>query len=322
MSQPNWDDLRLFLEVSRYPRLAEAAKRLGVDATTIGRRLRRLEQDLGSILFERTPKGHVLTAAGAELFQRVEAVEQLTLEITTELAGETERASGRVRLSLTEGFGTAIMSPAVHEFIEAYPKIDLDLISTNGFLSVSKREADMSVLLTRPKTGRLKVKKLGDYFLYLYASRDYLDRTGRPEHIEDLKKRTFIGYVDDLIFSPKMRYYSEVGPGIAPRLCASSLISQLQMVRNGCGLAALPAFLADDFEGLEMVMPNDIQIRRSLWLATHEDIVGLARIRAVSDFISDLVSREKARLLGHVGRSDGAIRNLQVAHDDLEDEEE
>ena len=120
MTQPNWDDLRLFLEVSRYPRLAEAAKRLGVDATTIGRRLRRLEQDLGSILFERTPKGHVLTAAGVNLTQRVESLEQLTREITSEIAGETERASGRVRLSVTEGFGTAVMAPAVHEFIKVH----------------------------------------------------------------------------------------------------------------------------------------------------------------------------------------------------------
>ncbi|MBB34057.1 MAG: LysR family transcriptional regulator [Hirschia sp.] len=299
MTQPNWDDLRLFLEVSRYPRLAEAAKRLGVDATTIGRRLRRLEQDLGSILFERTPKGHVLTAAGVNLTQRVESLEQLTREITSEIAGETERASGRVRLSVTEGFGTAVMAPAVHEFIKAFPKIDLDLISTNGFLSVSKREADMSVLLTRPETGRLKARKLADYYLYLYGSCEYLAEHGHPETIDDLNERTFIGYVDDLIFSPKMKYYSEVGPGVSPRLCSSSLISQLQMVRSGCGLAALPAFLADELPDLELVLPDQVQIQRSLWLATHEDIVGLARIKAVSEFIVDLVTSQKQKLLGY-----------------------
>lgn len=303
MSQPNWDDLRLFLEVSRYPRLAESAKRLGLDATTIGRRLRRLEQDLGSVLFERTPKGHVLTAAGVNLAERVEALEQLALEMTSEIAGETERASGKVRLSVTEGFGTAVMAPAVHEFVKAYPKIDLDLISTNGFLSVSKREADMSILLTRPKTGRLKARKLADYYLYLYGAKTHLDEEGRPTSLDDLKSRTFIGYVDDLIFSPKMRYYSEVGPGITPRLCSSSLIAQLQMVRSGCGLAALPAFLADQFDDLEILMPEEMKIRRSLWLATHEDIMGLARIRAVSDFINDLVMRERPKLLGHVSRA-------------------
>ena len=291
--------MRLFLEVSRYPRLAEAAKRLGVDATTIGRRLRRLEQDLGSILFERTPKGHVLTAAGVNLTQRVESLEKLTREITSEIAGETERASGRVRLSVTEGFGTAVMAPAVHEFIKAFPKIDLDLISTNGFLSVSKREADMSVLLTRPETGRLKARKLADYYLYLYGSCEYLAEHGHPETIDDLNERTFIGYVDDLIFSPKMKYYSEVGPGVSPRLCSSSLISQLQMVRSGCGLAALPAFLADELPDLELVLPDQVQIQRSLWLATHEDIVGLARIKAVSEFIVDLVTSQKQKLLGY-----------------------
>ena len=302
MSQPNWDDLRLFLEVSRYSKLGDAAKRLSMDATTIGRRLRRLEKDLGSILFERTPKGHVLTAAGSSLAERVEALEQLTLEMTTEISGETERASGKVRVSVTEGFGTAVMAPSVNEFVRAYPKIDLDLISTNGFLSVSKREADMSILLTRPKTGRLKARKLADYYLYLYGSREYLEREGRPETVGELKGRTFIGYVDDLIFSPKMRYYSEVGPGVSPRLCSSSLIAQLQMVRSGCGLAALPAFLADDLPELELVLPDHVQIRRSLWLATHEDITGLARIRAVSEFINNLVTEKKSKLLGYIGQ--------------------
>ena len=298
MGELNWDDLRLFLVVARQPRLADAARRLNMDATTVGRRLRRLEADLGSILFERTPKGHMLTAAGLELMRRSEALEQMTGEIAADVAGEMERTSGRVRLSVTEGFGTAVMAPAVHRFVEAYPLIDLDLVSTNGFLSVSKREADMSVLLTQPRTGRLKTRKLADYNLFIYGQKAFLDRVGRPQSISDLVDFTLIGYVDDLIFSSKMRYYSEILPQLSPRLCSSSLISQFQMVRNGAGLAALPAFLADNDPNLEAIIPDAVCIRRSLWLAIHEDIAGLARVRAVAEFIVDLVVQERKRMLG------------------------
>ncbi len=297
---PNWDDLKLFLEVSRFPRLSDASRRLGIDATTVSRRLRRLETDLGSILFERTPRGHVLTPAGQQLSNRVEQLEQMTTSIAADISGEGERASGRVKLGVTEGFGAAMVAPAIHEFIQLYPRIEIDLISTNGYVSVSKREADMSVLLSRPTTGRLKARKLADYMVYLYASPGFLEQNGRPTNRADIDDMPFIGYVEDLLMSSKQRYHTEVRPNLEPRFCSSSLIAQYQMARNGCGLVALPAFMADEDKSMEIVLPDKVQIRRSLWLATHEDIADLARIKAVSEFLQELVSRERGRMMGHI----------------------
>ena len=106
----NWDDLKLLLEISRHAKLSDAAARTGLDATTVGRRLRRLEADLGLSLFERTRRGHILTSAGEAIVAKAEAIEQSALEISAQAdIGGTE-ASGRVRLGVTEGLGNALIA--------------------------------------------------------------------------------------------------------------------------------------------------------------------------------------------------------------------
>ena len=105
----NWDDLRLLLDVSRHPRLADVAARTGLDATTISRRLRRLESDLGLELFERTPKGHLLTPAGQAVADKAEGLEHSASEIAGLSESEGPLAAGRVRLGVTEGLGSLLL---------------------------------------------------------------------------------------------------------------------------------------------------------------------------------------------------------------------
>ena len=108
----NWDDLRLLLDVSRHPRLADVSKRTGQDPTTISRRLRRLETDLGLELFERTPKGHVLTPVGQSVADKVESLEHTASEIAALSDRDGPLAAGRVRLGVTEGLGSLLIAPS------------------------------------------------------------------------------------------------------------------------------------------------------------------------------------------------------------------
>ncbi|MCI4645912.1 MAG: LysR family transcriptional regulator [Hyphomonadaceae bacterium] len=284
----NWDDLKLFLDVSRWSKLEDAAARTGLDATTLSRRIKRLETDLGLTLFERTRRGHFLTPAGERLVRRAEAMESLSLDIRAESSSE-QAATGRIRLGVTEGLGSVIIAPALGRFRSQNPKIDVDLIALSGFVSVPRREADMSILLTRPQTGRLKIRKLADYALQLYGTRAYLDRQGAVTARQDLQGHTLIGYVEDLIYSAQLRYFDELLPGLSPHLCSPSIVAQMNMVAAGAGLGILPVFMARQNENLVPLLIEEVYVQRSFWLAVHEDVASLKRNRLMADFLARTV---------------------------------
>ena len=286
----NWDDLKIFLDVTRQQKLEGAAAHLHIDATTISRRIKRLEHDLGITLFERTRRGHMLTPAGERLALQAEAMESAYLDIRAETASE-QSAAGRIRLGVTEGLGSSMIAPALKQFRESHPKIDIDLISLSGFVSVPKREADMSILLARPSSGRLKVRKLTDYSLQLYGARDYLEDGASIDSRADLQNHTLIGYVDDLIYSSQLRYFDELLPGLTPHLCSPSIVAQLEMVAAGAGLGILPTFMADRVPQLMPLLQSDISVTRSFWLAVHEDVASLTRNRIMSDFLVETLAR-------------------------------
>lgn len=285
----NWDDLKVFLDVSRRPKLEEAAAQTHLDATTLSRRIKRLEQELGVTLFERTRRGHVLTAAGEKLAARVEAMETASLDIIADSTSE-QSAEGRIRLGVTEGLGLTIIAPAMGHFKQLHPKIDIDLIALSGFVSVPKRQADMSILLARPSTGRLKVRKLTDYSLHLYAASSYVDGHSPITNRDDLQNHTLVGYVDDLIYSAQLHYFDEVLPGLTPSLCSPSILAQYEIVKSGAGVGILPAFMAERSASLVRLLPDDINVQRSFWLAVHEDVAGLTRNRLLTDFLANLLT--------------------------------
>ena len=292
----NWDDLKLLLQVSRTPKLTDAAEQLGQDATTLSRRLRRLETDLSLRLFDRTRRGHILTPEGQEIAQRAELAEQTMFDITRVAEMRDQQISGRVRLGVTEGLGTALIAPAVSDFTRAYPGISLDLIAMSGFANVSRREADMSIMLARPTSGRLKLRKLTDYVLRLYSTEKYLADKAPITRVEDLSEHVLIGYMDEMIYSPQLRYYDEISPGLMPFLSSPSIIAQQEMTRSGAGVAILPQFLANRYQELVPVLPDHVEVTRSFWLVVHEDVAEISRIRAVSDFLTKLMATRRADL--------------------------
>lgn len=280
----NWDDLKIFLDVVRQPKLEQTATKLRLDATTISRRLKRLESELGTTLFERTRRGHILTPSGEELAKQVENMESLAFDITSRSAGD-RTASGRVRLGVPEGVGTKLIAPALSAFKNRYPEINVDLIALSGFVSVPKREADMSLLLTRPGAGRLKIRRLSNYSLKLYGASRYLAASAPVKSARDLNHHTLVGYVDDLIYSSQLRYFEELLPGRSPDLCSTSINAQVEMVKAGVGLGFLPSFMALEHPELIEVLPRDFSLQRTFWLAVHEDVADLKRNRLISDFL-------------------------------------
>jgi len=281
----DWDDLRIFLAVARARKMAPAARALGVDATTIGRRLARLETALNAPLFETIGGERRLTTRGDALFAHAEAMEGAALGALGDVAGERSSLAGQVRLSVSEGLATWVLAPALAEFHRGHPDIQLDLITASGFLNPSKREADMAVMLARPRRGRLVAAKLGDYRLGLYASAEYLARHPRPERLEDLGRHSLIGYVPEFIYSPELDYLGEIGARIEPSLRSTSINVQHRLVAAGAGIGVLPAFIGTRDTGLVPLLADEVRIARSFWLVTHGDMRRLARIEAVARWL-------------------------------------
>lgn len=297
MQKMDWRDLQFFLAVAQKGHIAKAAAAIGVDATTIGRRLRRLESCLGNTLFERTREGQVLTEAGEALLARAEVMEQQAADIEDQRGGSLAGLTGALRISVAEGFGSWFLAQHLPDFAAEHPALTIDLVASSGFLSLSKREADIAVLLSRPKVGPMRARKLSDYALRLYAAPSYLERAGAPETAAALATgHRLIGYVPDLLYAPELRYLDDIQPGLAPQIRSSSINAQHRLVASGAGIGVLPCFIGDADPGLQRLLP-DQRIVRSFWLVSHKDTHQLARIRAGKEWLAALVDRHRAVLL-------------------------
>lgn len=286
----DWDDMRVFLAVARARKIAPAARALGLDPTTLTRRIGRLEKALGARLFDLSMGERLLSEQGLAMLAHAERVESASLAAMEEATGKSRMLSGQVRLSVAEGFGTWVLAPGLADFHARHAGIRLDLISASGFLNPSKREADMALMLARPQRGRLSARRLGDYRLHLYAANAYLKQRGEPASAAALLHHTLIGYVPDFIFSPELDYLNEVHAGLEAHLRATSINMQYRMIAESAGIGILPDFIGRRDPKLRPMLTDAVQITRSFWLVIHEDLRKLPRIEAVAQWLQERVA--------------------------------
>ena len=292
----DWDHLRHFLEVARCGTLLSAARGLGVDHTTVARRIQALEKQLGTPLFVREPSGHRLTEAGRQLMPRVEAMALACHDIETTAQPASSGLSGTVRIGATEGFGTLIVAPAIARFAQDHPTLVMDLLALPRLVHLSRREADIVISLERPARGPVVVVKLTDYTLRLYAARHYIDQHPAIRTPADLRHHAFIAYVDDLLFSKELQLLQEVHAPERFTLRSTSVFAQYRAVTAGAGLAVLPAFLADADPTLVRVLPEQACFTRTFWMSTPVEIRHQARIKATWALLRETVDAQQALL--------------------------
>jgi len=297
--QMNWDDLKFFLEVARTRTASSAARRLGVDYTTVSRRIGALEKALGTLLFERSrASGFVLTTEGQHLLGYAEALESTLQTACEQVSGASLALSGHVRIGSTEGFGSYFVAPQLGGFQAIYPNIAIDLLPVPHFISLSRREADIAITLERPERGPYVCSRLCDYALKLYATPGYLDRHPPICQVEDLGRHSFITYVDDLAFSPELLYLEGIVPNASSTLRSTSVVAQYLATLQGRALAILPCFLAGPDARLVEVLPSEVKVTRQFWLYYREDLRKLKRITLVADYLRACAERNRAFLLG------------------------
>ncbi|AJP70671.1 LysR family transcriptional regulator [Sphingomonas hengshuiensis] len=284
----DWDDLRLFLSVARDGSFVASGRRLGLNHTTLARRLTALEHSLGTRLFDRSPRGVQPTRAGSELLDHAERIEAEVMAAGRSLAGQEQQVSGTVRLATPEAFGTFFVAPRVHLFAARHPGIELELVPESRTVSLSKREADVAIGLHRPDQGRLRAARLVDYRIGLYASQDLLARTGPVATVADLRDRPFISYIEEMIDLPELR---NLDRSLAQRCVfrSSSVAAQMAAVVSGLGFGLLHCFAVTPEMRLVRVLASEVEVIRSYWMIYHADLAQVPRIRAVADFLTEQV---------------------------------
>jgi DNA-binding transcriptional LysR family regulator len=286
----DWDDLRYFLAVHRKATLARAASALGINATTVGRRLAALEDRLEARLFDRTPDGYALTPAGRDLLARAEAIEAETFAIERELRGADQRPAGVVRVTATETLATRFIMPHVPVFRRKHPEATLVLECTNRTVSLARREADVALRLARPREDGVVTRRLAAVHLGLYGAVSYLEERGMPEAPDS----TLAGH--DVILFADSRAFAVENEWLHPRIAHARVAMRSDSVSSiyaaavaGVGLALLPATVADRDPALRRVPVASSPAPREIWQAVHADLQKNKRVRVVLDFLAEIL---------------------------------
>jgi len=282
-----WDDLRIVLAVARSGNLSAAASALGVNHSTVFRRLNALERDLGSKLFERLATGYRPTEGGARLIDTAERMETQALALDRELTGRDTRLAGKLRVTCSETLAFRGITEDIARFRKANPGIAIELAVDNRTYDLSRREADVAFRAMRPKEGDLFGRKLIDVRWGIYASADYLAQRKPPRRLKDLTQHDMIGWAE---LSYATRAAAFLAAHVPPQqfgFRSSSLVNQMIAAKAGLGLALLPCYLAGPESALQPVMAPLREPVTELWIVTHAALKDTARVRAFMETVGD-----------------------------------
>jgi DNA-binding transcriptional LysR family regulator len=299
MQKQNWNDLRYFLAVLRQGAIASAARSLGVNQTTVFRRLNAMEERLGVRLFERIPTGYLPTGAGEALRPVAERVEDEVTEVEMRLAGQDLRPSGIIRLTTTEDLMVAFLQPHFASFQRTYPEIHLEVVVGNLLFDMTRREADIAIRPTDRPPEHLVGRNLGVIGWAVYAARNYLRKRSTPHDASQLVDHSIVSADEGLAKIEASRWMLRHTNELNVVFRSDSLLVQLGAVREGVGLAILPCFLGDAERKLQRVLgPLKFAKTDGCWLLTHPHLRHVARISALMNFMAQSVEVDQQRLAG------------------------
>jgi len=276
-----WGDIRVFLAIARERTLGAAARKLGQTQPTMGRRLRTLETALGNKLFQRTPGGFALTDEGAALLPLAERMEDDALAIERQMSGQAHQLEGVLRLTSIEWFGVHVLSPLLADFATHHPRVTVELLTDQRFLSLSRREADMAFRFgpfDEPDVVSRKILQVS-YGAYIRKGHSHPKAgDGAGTHIMALDA-AFAGTPDDT-------WLQVILPHARTIFRSNSRSVQASMCAAGAGVAVLPRALGDTMTELERLDLGSEPPGRDMWIGYHRDLGRLARLRALLDFVA------------------------------------
>jgi DNA-binding transcriptional LysR family regulator len=294
-----WDDLRIFLAVARTESLSGAGRVLKVDPATVGRRIARLEENLGAPLFAKSPQGYAMTDAGQRLLGHAERAEAAMGAAVEELAGQAGALSGQIRIGAPDGCANFLLPQVCAAIMAENPDLEVQIVALPRVFNLSKREADMAIGVSPPAAGRLTVQKITDYRLHLAASRRYLRRNPAINTLEDLQDHRMVGYIPDMIFDKELDYLTGIGVERVA-LASNSVSVQFNWIRQGGGVGIVHDFAIPSAKGLVRLLTDQVSLTRSFYLIRHADDRRMDRLNRFAAALADGIRREVARLEAEV----------------------
>ena len=293
----DWDDLRYFLAIERHGNLSAAARELGVAQSTVGRRLASLEVSLRVRLLDRTPDGYVLTIAGHDVRERARRLEQEAHTLERTIGGLDKRDAGIVRITCAEAIAAHILAPSLATLHRQYPDLCIELIPHPRDVSLSMREAELSVRITQPNQHDLVIRRVGSVAFGLYASPSYLVERGDLNPSDGCANHHMIRQLNDLENGPQFGWLADLTSRAKVVFQTSSHEAAVLAAVQGSGLACLARFRADREAGLVRLKPPQEPPTAGIWLTVHKDNRNTTRIRTVITHIVETVKALRSGLM-------------------------
>ena len=281
----DWRLLQAFLAAAETGSLGRAAAWLGDSQPTLSRRLAQLEAGLGQALFERTPRGLLLTPTGRALLEPARRMRQQVARMALALEQQARTLAGTVRISASDMVSQHLLLPALRTLREAHPEIQIELVPDDRVVDLLRREADVAVRMFRPREPGLIARRLSDLPVGLYAHRDYLARYG-PVCWDTLAQHHWIGPDQG---EQMRRGFARAGHPVSREFFAIRTDHSAlawQAVCTGLGVGAGLCQVAEGTSGVVRVLPDVAIAPMPCWLAVHRELRGTPRLRAVADALA------------------------------------
>ena len=295
-ARPSADDLLVLLAVGRSGRFVTAADELGLNHTTISRRIAALEQAVGGRLLARVAGGWELTDLGRDALAAAEAVEKAV----DSLSGADGRAelSGVVRMSATDGFSAYIAAPAAASVQRRHPRVAVEIVTQTRRATQQRSGLDIEVVVGEPQVHRARAMRLGEYRLGLYGSVDYLAEHGTPAHVGELSRHPLVYFIDSMLQVDDLDLARSFGPVMRESVTSTNVFVHVEATRAASGLGLLPCFMADRHTDLTRVLRQSVAVELAYWLVTRPETLRRPEVAAVVDAIVGQMTEQRNALLG------------------------
>lgn len=271
----NWDDLKLFLAVARAGSISGGAKQLGVQHSTVSRRMRQLEVQLGARLIERKKSGYELTQAGESVRNAALRMESEVIAVDGAVLGKDTSLAGTLQVTAINNMASTVLMPMFASFSSAHPGVELHIIVSNTDASLSQREADVAIRLTNAPTDTLIGKRIVTVASAVYGSRSYIDRIRqRDERPKWLGVQCCVfhkTWTKQSCNTQQHNFYSD------------DTLLTLAALKQGLGVSYLPCFMGDADPMLVRYADPDSAHNLGLWILLHPDLRHTARVLAFRD---------------------------------------
>ena len=290
----NWDDLNVFLTLARAGKLTNVAKQLDVSHPTVARRIKALEDSIGTRLFDRLPDRYALTSAGEDLLADAEAMEQAAQSIERRSAGRTDTTRGPVRLSAGESM-TAFLAGNLPALRDNMVCVEYELVASHMLANLSRREADLLIREQVPDLASLVTRKLGRAAYAIYGNAEMA--AGKPSR-EALRCLPWLGFDDDHAYMPGQSWIRALLGGARPVVRVNDWLVLRDAIRAGSGVTILPCYLGDTDPSLRRIGRPLPDVTADQWLLVHRDLRDAPRVRGVMDKLVALFQSHRALIEG------------------------